>query len=110
MRSKQARGSQDCLAHVVCVCVASTCRTLLDAWNKQSNEVDAPSRNVWYRMGEELKGATVEVAGEMYVWSCLARVKLDVIKALSREMVAGDAAQGCVLCWKRLGSGPQGHC
>jgi len=74
-------------------------RSLLDQWNKQKNDLDFAARSVWYKMGEELKGQTVSLDHANYEWSCIAEVKLDVKKALTREIVSGNATEGCVLCW-----------
>jgi len=86
-----------------CLCAGSRDltlqRSLLDTWNKQKNSLDSASRSVWYRMGEELKGVTVSLDNVNYKWTCIAEVKLDVKKALTREIVSGDATKGCVMCW-----------
>ena len=78
------------------------CRKLLDQWNKHENDRDSPARGVWYNMGSELLGATTSLDGRTYKWSCLAEVKLDLTKALSREVETGDAAEQCVLCWLEM--------
>jgi hypothetical protein len=79
-------------------------RKLVDKWNKDQNSLDSPSRSQWYKMGHELTGARVELDGAAYTWTCVAEVKLDVIKALTRDTVQSDAAHSCILCW-HLSSG-----
>jgi len=79
-------------------------KRLLDEWNRQGNNLDKPSRAIWYRMGEELKGQTLEASGAggaKYVWACVAEVRLNLYKALTRDVVLRDASKGCVLCWQR---------
>ena len=74
---------------------------LVDKWNKDQNTLDSPSRNEWYKMGHELLGATVLLDAAAYTWTCVAEVKLNVIKALSYETASQDASHACVLCWHR---------
>ena len=75
------------------------CSKLVDKWNKDQNTLDSASRNQWYKMGYELRGATVELDGAAYAWTCVAEVKLNVLKALSHETASEEASHACVLCW-----------
>jgi len=86
-----------------CLCAGSRDlvlqRKLVDKWNKDQNTLDSASRNQWYKMGYELRGATVELDGAAYAWTCVAEVKLNVLKALSHETASEEASHACVLCW-----------
>ncbi len=124
-----------CIQGSACLCAGArdlaVQKRLLDEWNRQRNNLDTPSRAIWYRMGEEMKGQTLEASdagnkepaantleclkrlllipysrgmsagGAKYVWACVAEVRLDLYKALTRDVVLRDASKGCVLCWQR---------
>lgn len=74
-------------------------RKLLDQWNKNYNNLDSPTRAVWYRMGKELEGATVSLDEASYKWMCIAKVRMEVKKALTREITTADPQELCVMCW-----------
>ena len=91
-----------------CLCAGSRDlslqRALIDKWNKESNDMDSPTRAVWYKMGKELRGQQVELKDgkgvlRRYQWTCISEAKLNVRKALTSEMVV-NRTQGCVLCWR----------
>jgi hypothetical protein len=74
-------------------------RRLLDQWNKNHNNLDSPTRAVWYKMGKELEGVTVSLDGSSYKWACIAEVKLEVKKVLTSEIETTSPQESCVMCW-----------
>lgn len=76
-------------------------RNVTDAWNRDQNGQDTPTRGMYYDLGPELDGTKQMVDGGWYMWACVSPKRYWVRLARVVEAVAAPGVP-CMYCWSKM--------